>query len=182
MAETLVVQRGHVGTHNMHVEPGDTPTGVWASIVAQNTGLVAGNWQSHLVCSPSSEPMYVYGSHDAHSQVNQWRTYWPKLGSYSRLSFLVDIADDLAGFWEFTVRLWDAGYGSVFYHGTVTAKLEGEGYNTVTLEWSMADSGLSSHINTNMSVELITWPTFFIYGYWGMYVKMFSIYTANCPL
>jgi hypothetical protein len=184
MAETLVVQRGHIGTHNMHLYPDETPTGIWASIEAQNTGLVAGNFQNHLVCTPYSEAIEVEHWWFGHSpqKLNYWRPRWPRLGSYTRLSFRSFAA---AVRWQYTVQLWDAGHSAVFYDATVAVEHNDVDFvERITLEWDMEESGLASHLNTNISMYLYAKPLFPAPnppGLYTMQVREFTIVTANRP-
>lgn len=189
MAETLVVQRGNIGTTKMHIEPGETPTGLWASIEAQNAGIVAGNWQNHLVCAPSSETMSVTCINSwLVREANAWRMRWPVLGSYSRLSFWAYAQDFRVGVFnqmDFYVNLWNAGHSEIFYAGTVTEScVEGQ-TRRITLEWDMESTGLSGHINTNIFVELKARRTinnFPASNIWTFRMNEFTLVTANCPL
>lgn len=188
MAETIVVQRGNIGTFNMHVYPGDRPTGLWASIEAQNAGIVAGNWQSHLVCSPDIDMVEIdkYDPSPLPQQLNQWRVRWPRLGSYSRLSFW-SLADakgiGAAPEWDYILRLWDGAYTTNFYSATLVLWHNEITYTErVAIGWDMEESGLSSYIDTDIFVEIIAMPSEDPDQDWTMRANEFSLYTANRPL
>lgn len=180
MAETIVVQRGNIATHNMHLYPDETPTGMWASIEAQNAGLVAGNWQNHLICTRDSWQLDTFGQYPHVEQVNQWRMRWPRLGSYSRLSFSAWASPTYR---DYILRLWPSNYSAPLYVATITVLPLLHAWGRVTFEWSMDKAGLSSHLNTAVWVELLStreeeWP----YDTWNLYTKRFCLVTANCPL
>ena len=175
----------------MYVAAGETPTGIWASIEAQNAGYVAGNWQNHLVCTPKSETTQTSNPTDiwCSLQLNKWRINWPGLGSYSRLSFT---AYSYMGFigWEdfsFFLMMWDASHTTNFYTGTVLHAFENwDEARRITLEWNMDDAGLSSHLNTDIYLELVGRKTHDIavpyVNTWGIKLYEFLMVTANCPL
>ena len=177
MAETVVVQRGHAATHNMHLYPNETPTGMWASIEAQNAGLVAGNFQNHLICTRDDWRIYTSSLVAGWEQINQWRMRWPRLGSYSRLSFSAQGAGGYDVY--YVLRLWDAAYTGVFYAATTTVAQPSGVWRPVVFEWSMDDAELSSHVNTALFVELLTRR---LYLPWDLYTKRFCLVTASCPL
>lgn len=191
MAETLTIQRSNIGTHNMHVYPGETPTGVWASIEAQNAGVVAGNWQNHLECTPSTDVLEAgVALVWTEVQVEQWRMRWPKLGSYTRLSFwaAADTWPAIADYnMDFYVRLWNAGYTATFYAATVTQEFE---YSVglkhrITFDWDMSGANMSSHIDTNIFIELVAKKTVSNHPgseTWVYNFNEFLIVTANRPL
>lgn len=185
MAETIAVQRGTHYTHNMHIYPGEMPTGVWASIEAQSAGYVAGIWQNHLACSPWGEIWEVTHQDDYHYplQLQQWRVNWPPLGSYARLSFTVQ----KFGAWhwfEFIVRLWNDSYSATFYDGTVTKEMYSGDSDRITFEWDVGKCALADHMETNMYVEVLGMLTVPDPGYpesWRCDVSEFLMITANRP-
>ncbi|MBU8871391.1 MAG: hypothetical protein KOO60_11055 [Gemmatimonadales bacterium] len=192
MAETIVVQRGQFGTHNMHVYAGETALSHWASIEAQNTGYIAGNWQSHLVCTPNSEKWEVSHPYDdmiggmGKEQLNLWRITWPALGSYTRLSFTALSGPDWLGEhkFDFGIRLYDADYTASFYDGTVLESFDQEEAKRITFHWDMDDSGLAAHIDTGIYIQLFGGRELYNPLDWGWTFRFyeFLIVTANCPL
>ena len=183
MAETIVVQRGNIGTHNMHIHPDHVPTGMWASIEAQNAGIVAGNWQSHIVCTPYSEELVVekWGPGYQYEQINSWNIRWPRLGSYTRLAFRSFAADF---YWNYVVWLWNDSHSATFYDATVVLKHNSDDYvERVVFEWDMEGADLSGWLNKNITVELIARPldNSSANDDWALGLREFSIYTANRP-
>ena len=186
MAETIVVQRGNIGTHNMHIHPDHVPTGMWASIEAQNAGIVAGNWQSHIVCTPYSEEVVTSGlwSSFNYEQINNWNIRWPRLGSYTRLAFR-SVAPDWWGSTDYVVRLWNDSHSATFYDATVVLTHNSNDYTErIVFEWDMEGADLSSWLNKYISIQLLARPTEdqSLPGGWLIKVREFSMYTANRPL
>jgi hypothetical protein len=186
MAETLIVQRGHIGTHKMHIQGGEIPTGIWASIEAQNAGIVAGNWQNHIACSPTTEIREVEKTpYDADYQMlNIWRFYWPRLGSYTRLSFTAYNSfgmDDPSPF-RFVVHFKqaEAPY-SMIYYGTVTETFGVEQAKRITMEWDLSDTG-HGYFNDDVYVQVSGGRGGDAGNGWKMRMNEFVLVTANCPL
>lgn len=93
MAEDLIISRGNIGTHNMHVADGETPTADWASILARNTGIIRGNFQQHLMVTNADEivddlddQLTLQGGTSVPMTVAEWKFPYPSLGTYGRLS------------------------------------------------------------------------------------------------
>jgi hypothetical protein len=187
MADTIAVQRGTHYTHGMHVYPGETALGVWASIEAQNAGLVAGMWQSHLVCSSDLWTWEVSGGFNP-VWLNQWRVTWPQLGSYSRLSFWANARSGFLGGRELKFCAWfyDAGYTAVFGNsGTAVVEWETDDTRRISLEWDMASATLAPHLGEAIFVELVAWRPYEVSPEpesWTVRMNEFLLITANLPL
>uniref|UniRef100_A0A6M3ITL6 Uncharacterized protein n=1 Tax=viral metagenome TaxID=1070528 RepID=A0A6M3ITL6_9ZZZZ len=191
MADTIAVQRGTHYTHGMHVYPGETALGVWASIEAQNAGLAAGMWQSHLVCSSDlwtreveqANPVWV------ERQLNLWRVPWPHLGSYSRLSFWAHMYGGFLAWndFDFRVKLWDSAYTATFWSGSVTYSFDYDTAEThrVFLEWDMGEATLAPHLGEAIFVELTGIKHSHVEPEglaWSLRMNEFLLITANLPL
>jgi len=53
MAKDLARTTGRIATHNMYLEEGETPTAAYASLLAQNTGFLRGNYHQNIHGVPS---------------------------------------------------------------------------------------------------------------------------------
>ena len=187
MADAIAVQRGTVYTHGMHIYPGDSPTGVWASIEAQNAGLVAGMWQNHMLCSPNSEILEVEQGAPVwvEKRLNIWRFPWPQLGSYSRLDFWLNASTGWDGWNLFNVylRMWDPGYTAPFHTATYTKSFELGQTRRVTFEWDMETATLAPHLDEAIFLEIVGRKTEYAgYHSWTVRMNQFLLITANLPL
>lgn len=188
MADAIAVQRGTVYTHGMHIYPGDSPTGVWASIEAQNAGLVAGMWQNHMLCSPDSEILEVQKAaiYDPDvAELNLWYFTWPQLGSYSRLSFwannVIGMGDTEAPY-EFYLRLWDLDGAGIFWVGTWRQAFSTGQTHRISMEWDMETVGLDAYLGGTMAIQLAGGRSSNPENGWTVRMNQFLLITANLPL
>lgn len=183
MAGNLVVQRGHLATHNMHVYPGEVPTGLWASLEAQNGGYAAGNWQCHLFSTPGSEWWQVEKSEPnwEWETLNFWRPgKWPRLGSYAHLSFWAEDVEQ-AGKFGFVLQIGVIS-GDWFHAATVNYDFPAEGGEQITFQWNMEDSDLKNHLDDGIKIRLLGHNR--VDGaaaVWILKMNKWCMYTANCP-
>ena len=185
MAETVVVQRGHIGTHNMYVHPGDRPTGVWASIEAQNAGIIAGNWQCHLMSSPAHNWWEVQHSSPGWDveMLNFWRLNWPRLGSYTHLSFWAKNIE-LVDKYSFVLQIGVQGAGDNWFHAaTVNYNFKDDERTKITFQWNMEDSNLNDHLDDDIKMRVLGYRRVEEGQPYGWIIKMnkWCMYTANCP-
>jgi hypothetical protein len=87
MADPIVIHSGRIGTRGLHVYPGETPTADWASVMADNVGLIRGNYQNHM--QTWSRSVTVSGTSQELMTRFCIAPQWPPLGSYCRIAYTI---------------------------------------------------------------------------------------------
>jgi hypothetical protein len=181
MADAITVQKGHIATYNMHVYPGEIPTGVWASLMAQNLGHIKGNFTCHM----ESSPMYdidVIGGFSGWALANSFDLPWPPLGSYARIGYYFYVsagageADFVHGLYVWVVGETDPIFEKLVY----TPNMDVGEATRVTFEWTMIEAGLDQYFDDE-KVRVNVWSARQDGQLWEARVNEWLFCVANRP-
>lgn len=164
MADTISVVKGDIQTYNMHIYPGETPTGLWASLMAQNLGHIRGNYTCHMECSDTAIIRTAGDPFGGWAMLNSFDLPWPMLGSHARLSYYFNLYEGHTGVFRHGVYIW-VGEGllwqSAYYY---TEDMNVGDTERIAFEWTMEEAGLDAHLDDE-KVRVNVWAEMYGGGY-----------------